>query len=463
MASSRPDPPIRADDPVELAALGPEVAEAPELGPELLARYRLHRPLRGVVVTDLLDPRPAFWRSVAPIPPTEAERTRLREGREVHEWLGRRLAPVAAREVRVRRDGIVGRIDILDGRPLELKSTSSVPPASEDPRTSRPAYVEQLAMYGALVDQRDGRLVVVGVPGDDPPKARVWDIAIRDLEPVRREMRERAERIRAARDSGRSEGLPRCEWYDRGCPFQRENVCDCTGDEPELVDVVLDEVERVSPDPAAADAIAQLLREARSAPPEVGRFKELAYPRRAYFDGVDPDADAESEGVGRPGPPDDTWGAVQAVLEDGPAGEYELRHDPRGEPTEAIPTFRGAPVLVKSSRSLRPVPAPRLLAERPHYVLELALRCASLQTPTGWLVLGLERIPSDGDWIRVQQVRFGSETAVTELFERRKAALAHARKVQDPAALPACPTWMVERCPHRARCGCASASAAGRM
>jgi hypothetical protein len=289
----------------------------------------------------------------------------------------------------------------------------------------------------------------------------VWDIVLRDLEAIRQEMRRRAEQVRTAREAGRAGGLPRCEWFDHGCPFQRETVCDCTGEEPELGDAVLDQVEAVRPNPDAAEAISTMLLGGRWTPAEVGRFRELAYPRRAYYDGVDPDAEAEPEGLGRTGPPDETWSAVQAILEDGPAGEYELRHDPSGEPAEAVPTFRGAPVLVKSSRSLRPAPASGLVAERPHYVLELALRCASLGLSLGWLVLGMERVPSEGEWIRVQQIRFGSLPALAALLERRKTSLAHARKNRDPSGLPTCPTWMVERCPHRAVCGCAGTVAGG--
>jgi hypothetical protein len=451
---------MRADDASELARLAPAVEEATELTAELLGRYRARRPLRGVIVTDLLDPRPSYWRAVAPVPATEGEAARLAEGRQIHELLGRRLAPAAAREYRVRRDGIVGKIDILDERPVELKSTTHPPAARDDPRLTRPAYVEQLAMYGALVDRSFGRLVVVRAPLAQPAEVLVWEVALRDLGAIREDMRSRAETLRAARAASRPDGLPRCEWYDRGCPFQRERVCDCTGQEPKLGDALLAQVDAATSDPAAAASIAEMLGDVETPPDEVTRYRELAYPRRAYFDGVDPDR--EAEGFGSGGPPDETWSAVQAVLEDGPPGEYELRHDPSGQPAEAIPTFRGVPILVKSSRSYRPVPAARLVAERPHYILELGLRCASLQVPEGWVVLGMERVPSEGDWIHVQRVRFGSAESLTRLLEHRKTTLSAARRTGSSLGLPECPTWMVERCPHRAACGCASAPPAGR-
>jgi hypothetical protein len=109
------------------------------------------------------------------------------------------------------------------------------------------------------------------------------------------------------------------------------------------------------------------------------------------------------------------------------------------------------------------VPADSLVPQRPHYVLELGLRCASLGRPDGWLVLGMERVPSDGDWIRVQRIRFGSERALREFLQRRKEKLSLARRRSDPAGLPTCPTWMVERCPHRLLCGCPAEPSAGRM
>jgi hypothetical protein len=454
---------MRSDDPHEFAGLGVTVAEAPELGAELLARYRSHRPVRGVVVTDLLDPRAAYWRAVAPIPPTDEESARLAEGRRIHEQLGRQLAPATAREVRVRRDGIVGKIDILDGRPLELKSTSNLPSPTEDPRATRPSYLEQLAMYAALVDRADGRLIVVRAVSEGVAAARVWDVEFGSLPAIRAEMVRRADALRHAREVATPEGLPRCAWFDRGCAFQRERACQCSGTEPNLSNVVLEETGRPAARPEVAAEVERLLASRTSGPGEVARFRELAYPRRAYFDGVEAGPGRAAEDAGPAGAPDETWSAVLAVLEDGPAGEYELRHDPSGEPAEAIPTFRGDPILVKSSRSLRPVPADSLVPQRPHYVLELGLRCASLGRPDGWLVLGMERVPSDGDWIRVQRIRFGSERALREFLQRRKEKLSLARRRSDPAGLPTCPTWMVERCPHRLLCGCPAEPSAGRM
>ncbi|HKV89938.1 MAG TPA: hypothetical protein VJQ43_01940 [Thermoplasmata archaeon] len=450
---------MRVDDPGAIAPTLPTALEAPDLGSELLARYRDRRPVRPVSVTDLLDPRPAYWRSVSPIPTTPAQAARLRGGRRFHEALGRRLAPAEAREVRVRWNGIVGRIDILDGHPVELKSTDSPPEESDDLRTSRPAYIEQLAMYAALAGRADGTLVVARPSETGSPWLGVWDLSVRDGGAVRQEMALRAGVLRRALELGDPAELPRCAWFARNCPYRSSKTCDCSGEEPPISGAVLSEVDPPRPNPAEAVRIAGLWRTDNAGELEEYRFRDLAYPRRAWFDAANPEG-AEPE-LTEPSTPDETWGALQSLLEETPPGHYEFRYSPEREIGEPIACWRGEPCLVKTSRALRPTPAERIVAERPHYVLELALRCASLGSSSGWLVLGLERVPSDAEWIRTQRVVFGSAEALRSLLAERLSLLREARRRGTPGELPRCPSWMFERCPHKAECGCGDASAVG--
>jgi hypothetical protein len=445
----------RAADTAEIAALEARVEEAPGLTAELLTRYRTARPVRGVMVTDLLDPRPAYWRSVRPIPPTPEEAARLRDGQEWHERLGRALAPAHAREVRVRRNGIVGRIDVVDGRPIELKSSATPPRADDDLRASRPSYLEQLAMYAALSGQHEGRLIVVGAGHSKPPVVAVWDVRVGRPAAVEEEMVLRATALRSARERSDPTALPRCAWYDRSCAFRAAGLCDCSGAEPPMSGSILDELGDPTSNPTEARRIVAWLAETPPTPGSFARFRELAYPRRAFYDTFG-EMDPAPESPGTPGEADETWSALQAVLEGGPPGEYELRHAESGEPAEAIACFRSEPCLVKSTRTARPVPADRLSQDRPHYLLELALRCAALGTPAGYVFTGLERVPSEGPWIHAQRVSFAAPSAARSLLERRASGLTEARTVRDPSGLPACPLWMAERCPHRAVCGCAS-------
>ncbi len=55
-------------------------------------------------------------------------------------------------EVRLRREGISCRIDLLSDVPVEIKTGTGSLPA--DLKVDRPEHVEQLAMYCALTGQR---------------------------------------------------------------------------------------------------------------------------------------------------------------------------------------------------------------------------------------------------------------------------------------------------------------------
>lgn len=443
---------MRADDPSVLRPLLPAASEAPTLAAELLGRFRARPPIRGISVTELLDPRSAYWQSVHPVPATPEQADRQRDGRRVHERLARALAPLSAREVRVRRDGVVGRIDVLEDRPVEIKSTGSPPPSDADLRTTRPAYVEQVVMYAALLDRSLGRLILVGPNGAGAPL--VWDLEVRDAEAVRREMLVRVEQLRGARDRQDPSRLPRCPWYGRGCAFQREGVCRCDGTEPELTGSVLEAVDRPTPNPAGAERVASALRSAPADGEPIARFRDIAYPRRGYFEARGT-SDPAAKGP-EPGAPGESWSALHDLLEDGPPGEFEYRSPVGGAPEEAVPTFRGDPCLVKSTRSTWATPAERLVADRPHYVLELALRCAAVGATAGWVLLGFDRLPSDGAWIGAQRLEFGSPESLSTLLRSRVESVRSARQRSDPVGLPACPAWMPDGCPYRTSCGCAS-------
>jgi hypothetical protein len=445
----------RADDPTELAPLLATVEEATALTEELLTRYRTHRPVRGVMVTDLLDPRAAYWRAVHPIASTPEEETRLRAGQELHDRLGRYLVPAHAREVRVRRRGIVGRIDVLDGRPVELKSTASPPRPDEDLRTSRPNYLEQLAMYAALAGHSEGRLIVVGTDDSAPGSVGVWDVGFGRVDRIEEEMAGRVRGLREANERGDPSGLPRCAWFDRGCSYRAAGVCTCDGTETPLPGTILEEIRAPTANPAESARIAAWLALDEVDLGAFARFRDLAYPRRAFFDERS-DVPGERRAPLPSGEADETWSALQALLEDGAPGEYVLTHARSGEPAEAVACYRGLPCLVKSTRTLRPVPADRLAHDRPHYLLELGLRCAGVGADAGYLFTGLERVASDGPWIHAQLVRFGAPGALESLFERRAADLRTARTSGSAVGLPACPRWMSDGCPHRAVCGCAA-------
>jgi hypothetical protein len=348
---------------------------------------------------------------------------------------------------------------MFDTIPVELKSTNRVPPAASLV-LDRPSYVEQLATYCGLVGQPVGRLVVVESGEGPPASARVVDITTAPVEELLSAMQARADRLRDAWARATPDRLPRCSWVGRGCEYEESGICDCAGEEPLAEADALSKAVSVQDRPEEALRILGLAREVSSeTPPIVESFRDLAYPRRAYFERTDPLAET-SEGGFVPGR-ENLWATVNDLLEAGPPGEVERRFEPSGEPPEGILCFRGRPTLVKSTRARRGRPAAELPTRQPHYLLELGLRCASLGLDEGRLILAYENARAWKDRLEVIRVRFSSLEGLEELSRRRIGELAEALQEKDPKRASACPGWMFERCAYRSTCGCGGAAPEG--
>jgi PD-(D/E)XK nuclease superfamily len=431
-----------------------------ELSEELDRRLAGPPGERLVSVTELVEPRPAFHRAVHPIPPTEERRRRIEAGRQWHERLERAVAAASHREIRVLREGVVGRIDILDDRPTEIKSTGRLP----DPERlaeERPQYLDQLGMYCALVDRPEGRLVLLGTAEVGPFELRVLDGRFGGLDEIRARMQELARRFREALRRGDPSELPRCPWLGRGCEYQDAGVCGCTGAEPEGVAATAGLVVELRNDAAVAERLAQRLREPspRAGAEPLQRYRELAYPRRAFFDRrAPPAAGADGSGPVRPAEPS-LYQRLREVLESGAPGEL-AREVPAGDvPEEPVLMFRSDPLLLKTSRARWPTAAEEIPRRQPHYLLELGLRCAALHRPDGWLIVAHERPDPPGTPVRAHRVRFDPLAPWERLLAERAAALRDALARGDPEGLARCPEWMVASCPYRSECGEAPALA----
>src|SRR5579871_2791934 len=249
-----------------------------ELRKLLLDRQRAG-PLEGSVsVTELLEPRPSYWRRVRPVPATPERAARMRAGQEMHIRAGHLLAPATAREVRRRREGIVARIDLLEERVTELKTTSLRGPGSGG--SIRPSYLQQLAVYCGLLERPKARLVLIDPRTDAAPLVEAYDTEFPSPEVAWAEALRRAQQLRSAFEHQTPAELPRCPWRDRGCEFQAAGVCDCTGAEPEASPDAFGTLPPVEPAPRVALQLSEALR-APTSGPTARRFRDLLYPRRA--------------------------------------------------------------------------------------------------------------------------------------------------------------------------------------
>ena len=362
-------------------------------------------------------------------------------------------------EARVRRDGLVGRIDILSELPVEVKTATSL----ADPTnlaSQRPDHVEQLGMYCALVGHPAGRLLTLLTEETAIADVQALDLSFGSPDRILDEMRRRAAALRTAWADRSASALPRCPWYGRGCEFEETRQCGCRGDEAPPSSLVLDEAGPAVANEKVRERVRSVL--SGSAPtgagPPLSRFREALYPRRAFFERTRrfPEAPPSLEPEPVPAPPlvPDLYARVSEALESGDPGEV-ARLVPRSEePEEEVVGFRGRPLLVRTSRAWSRFRPEDLVARSPQYALELGLRCAVTGTDSGLVVVGFERAGTDRDRIEVLEVRFRSLAPFSRQLSERSRDLAAALRDLDPRSLPPCPEWMVPDCRYRSECGC---------
>jgi len=449
---------------MDLASSAPEegwrsavsVREDIELAAVLTGRLPPASAPRAVSVTDLLAPRRAFWRAISSVRIPAARQQRVDLGRSIHRRLGAVLSADGALEVRIRREGVVGRIDLLSDVPVEVKtSSSSVEPTRL--ADARPDQVEQLAMYCALAGRSVGRLLTIVVNGPPGIHTQAVDLRFGPPEALWREIRDRLDRLRRAWADRRATDLPACRWFGRGCEFQDAAVCDCAGTEPFPPLSALSDVRETSERAELSLRIDALLRELpESAPaPTVHRFRDLLYPRRAYFERTTPEPAVELP-PRAPGEPPDLYARLSEAVESGPLGEV-ARLPPRSdEPEEEVGGFRGVPYLLRTSRARGPASVPALLDRQPQYALELGFRCAATGNATGRLILGREDAPSGRDLVQVFEFRFAPVSVFARRWRERARQLAASLVARAPQELPPCPEWMYLDCPYRPACACGS-------
>lgn len=424
-----------------------------ELGP----RVQEASGIRPISVTDLTNLRAAYWRRQTQIPKPAEIQARLEAGARWHLWLGAQLGPGTALEVRVRRDGIIGQIDALAEVPIELKTTSGEIRMEDLPR-SRPEYVEQLGMYCGLLGRSTGRLSVLQTRGDALLDAQVADLGFHDPSVLWAETRRRAQALRKAWEDRRPTDLPRCTWYDRGCEFQRERICRCTGAEDADPSPIVAELRGIVPDREAGERWLRAARTREGRPaPVVRRFRDLLYPRHAYFERSRPPAPE-----GGPDPPaagsDPIRNRLTEALESGPPGELARRAPRSEEPEEAVPVYRGRPYLLRVWRARTLPSAEEIQVRQPQYAIELGFRCAALGERRAWLFLAGQPEGSGAVPLRVLAFSFDPITWYSRLWRERARDLARALKDADPSRLSPCPGWMARDCRFQPECGCASGS-----
>jgi hypothetical protein len=439
----------------------PRLREDPALADELLARLPDGPWSRATSVTDLVDPRRSYWRQTRGAPPISPDRqAKMDAGRRAHRRIDLALPAEGAFEVRLRRGGVSARIDLLADVPVEVKTGDDAPP--DDLVEGRPEYVDQVAMYCALLDRTDGRLIHVHPDASGRPTVRAVDVAFADPAVLRDELASRASGLRSALASADPAGLPACRWFARGCEFRAAGRCECNGAEPfpstAFQDAVVGVVVRGDVEERWNRALA-----ASSAPladASFRRFRDLLYPRRTYFETTSPE---EPPVPARPSPgetyPSEVYDSTVGALEGGPIGDVRRLAETDSLVEEEVAGWKGEPYVIRTSRAWSRARADAALERFPQYAIELGFRCAVTATTRARVVLAYERAENPRDRLQVLEYDFGDGVAsYAQLYRDRAATLTAARARADPRELPPCALWMTTDCPYRARCGCPAES-----
>lgn len=416
---------------------------------ELAAAVQLQSTRRRISVTDIIDPRKAFFSRMHPEVPPSADRVQaMMAGTGFHNEFERAVSTEEFAEQLVEYEGIVGKIDIYEDLPVELKTTRALRPGLESIYSR---YVDQLGAYAIMTSRQAGHLLLYG-RGEfgRPPELRAFQVVFTNLPPAQAEMLHRRDLLRSALETGEPTGLLRCTWFGR-CEYQA--LCGCES-APEMAPLVGAGDVTLQRDEAIETRFSDRLQTGTDKPSGF-RFYHLVFPRKAAFGLLEDGDDAAPSTQDRLGQMDRRgfFRVLDDVLARGMPGAFARVPVRVGKLADRVRLHRGLPTLLKSSKARDFIERKRLPTERPWNVDTLAFQCALLGTDTGRLVLYYEAIPENK--FMVYDVMFSDLQAVRAEAERRLRLL---ESGASPAELPPCPAWMAKNCPYRDRCGCGDAA-----
>jgi hypothetical protein len=424
-----------------------EFRRIPEVEQELTDRRSRLVPWPPIAITDLVDPRPSFYRHILAEPQDPARWPAIRWGRVLHRAAAPLLAAPDQIELNFLRHGLSGRLDGWADGPVEIKS-GAVPfgqgASGTVPMTD---HLEQVGIYSALLGAARSTLALLRTSGESVVDVRVLHLSLPDPEVVREAAERRAERLRAALRSSDPSDLPRCHFRDRGCFWQTAGRCACDGSEPPEESPIAPHLKLEGEEADQAARIAERCRELR--PPTTVHpwtISDLIYPRFAYYrtEGAVAELPAPSA--------NNAYLTLRGLIDSGPLGESRV-HEPSdlGPP---IALFRGQPVLLKTRAAPLPESGSAVVEAAPQYLLEAGLRCAFAGNRQAWLLLGVARRGDPLRDIQLFQVEIQRPTTFARIARERMRILDRARAERRPETLPRCPAWRSAICPYHPGCGC---------
>ncbi len=422
----------------------------------LMMRLQTRRPPQRISVTDLLSLKQAYFRRKHPeiVPPLERQQL-MWAGTGFHDVFGAAVSSEEYIEQFVELEGVVGRIDIYEKVPVEVKTTSNLGEEA-NLRRKRPGYIEQLGMYCGMVDVGEGKIVVYQreAPPESSPPLAVYDVRFPQLEAIREEMVRRRSLLEEAIASDDPSQLPRCLWYGMQCDYS--SVCDCGTTTVPTSYEIAELAGEVHPDEETARKLLAKLTEQRSS--ETPRLNDIVFPRKAYFARVQRETVVDEEAVDLEEAEErltfmDRQGflrVLRGALQYGAPGEAQRIPANLAELKDRVLLHQGVPTIVRASGLRSVVERDRLPEFFSHYFLRLGFECALSNNSRGRLVLYYRNVQQEDAKLMVYDVSFRNLDSLNVEALRRIDLL---RKARSPGELPECPAWMCRFCKYAAECG----------
>ncbi len=417
----------------------------------LMQSLKTRRPPFRISVTDLLNLKQAYFRRKYPeiVPPLEKQQL-MWAGTGFHKTFGSAVSSEEYLEQFVEAEGIVGKIDIYEKVPVEVKTTST-PVDTNDLLKYRPTYVEQLGMYCAMVKVHEGEIIIYQRHEEElPPPSPlvVYHVTFPDLEAIREEMRRRRDLLVQALVDNDPSNLPVCPWLNRQCEYSQ--VCDCATASVPASHEIADLAGEIYADSTTREQLINKM--AGVQPSQVFGINDIVFPRKAYFERLQSGEGVQEERREYLRSMDELGflDALRDSLRFGAPGEAQRIPVKQTPLADLVQTWQNLPTILRGPKFSSLVERERLPRAFSHYFLRLGFDCALTENTKGRLLLYYVKVPREDAKLMVYDVNFRNLNAIKAEALRRLELL---EKATSPLELPKCPSWMCPYCDHRLECG----------
>ncbi len=422
----------------------------------LMRSLKARRAPYRISVTDLLNLKQAYFKRKYPeiTPPLEKQQL-MWAGTGFHKTFGSAVSSEEYLEQFVEADGIVGKIDIYEKIPVEVKTTSTALD-TKNLLQYRPTYIEQLGMYCAMVNAHEGQIIIYQrLPEAMPstPPLVVYHVTFPDLEAIRREMRRRRDLLVQALIDNDPTNLPVCPWLNKNCDYSQ--VCDCATSTVPASHEIADLASELYLDSTTCDQL--LNKMANGQPSQLFAINDIVFPRKAYFERLrlqePPSSEETREEKEEYLRSMDERGFLDELRDSlyfGAPGEAQRIPVKQASLSDLVRTWENVPTILRDPKFCSLVERERLPRTFPHYFLRLAFDCALTDNSRGRLLLYYVRVPKEDAKLMVYDVSFRNLNAIKGEALRRLQLL---EKATSPLELPKCPSWMCPYCDHKFECG----------